>query len=931
MPGLPLERMAAAAREAAQYHVCLSHDGQVVYDVEYDRTHRRQYVRLGRGGRRFPVAEAVWSGATGYGRRLDVDRWVRLTGEPLPDLLANAAGMLTEDRILAVRDEDDESILDVQVGRLDPRDNAEEFYRSVFGTPTDEKRRGSLRRLIELSQSVAVTTQIRVSRKHNRISSLHIRADARGTESALDITFSAPRMDVLPSLDEIEGLAVPDVTVPMAMLLVHVPTLGGWCGTNHGSWTQQAIDLIQDRDDPTTRPYGEIYHSHWSSEPLTEADMRDPQKGLDPTKHHPLTVGASCEDKVNNSDSVLPACYHDWFISDSDYLANNAYYFKEDYLRDYHHFGGEATGLDHEWYFVFRGFPPTTCGSRYYSARDWGYGHNRIDPNLNRMTFTEAIRQYSQYTLDGKRRAYLMLGHVLHLLQDVGEPDHAELVPHPGSAYTERDAYNTYGYCEFLATYAAGIALASGGIFGPIAAAIAWGSTYGICRAALSDNHVGYEKLINDRWDPAWATEGVTQTGILRETEYDGYFKKMSDVAKARLSHSTLDCPLGLGRISLPPHGLIPGLDPEIDINDEGECQKYYDLTKSIVPHIVGLSAGLVQHFLEIVNHPPIVERLAIVQGPTNLVRPNAFAFGPNTNACLRYDAEWVIPASSPGRVLHHRTTPKPLAQDRPAYVFVLFGPTAIGPETGGRLMTHTSLVLTGKHIHGQSVNIHVQLRHAQDSQLGHFYWGVFTAQNCTYRPFTLDLAIEGRDTLPHLAQRQHPGHELDSDPASVAKPSSADPPTYPLAGYEPGPDRCHHIHIAALEVEFTKQPDRLVVLPAREPEGSIDLTIQQRFRDCSGEVHPGRMRCPVTWSLDPQVRQLGMLGAKKGPPGMFGFAMELRVDALEPAKATLTVTRSPRGPGKYMPGQYEATVRYTAGAPGQSLIGAEAILVELL
>jgi len=36
----------------------------------------------------------------------------------------------------------------------------------------------------------------------------------------------------------------------------------------------------------------------------------------------------------------------------------------------------------------------------------------------------------------------------------------------------------------------------------------------------------------------------------------------------------------------------------------------YYFIAKNMAPHIVEHSAGLIQHYFEIVNHPPYVERI---------------------------------------------------------------------------------------------------------------------------------------------------------------------------------------------------------------------------------------------------------------------------------------------------------------------------------
>ena len=73
-----------------------------------------------------------------------------------------------------------------------------------------------------------------------------------------------------------------------------------------------------------------------------------------------------------------------------------------------------------------------------------------------------------------------------------------------------------------------------------------------------------------------------------------------------------LDYALGCGTLLLVPP--IPNADPSIDSEDEGECKPYYDLTEAIVPEIISMSAGLLTHFYDIVNYPPFLEQVQIVQ-----------------------------------------------------------------------------------------------------------------------------------------------------------------------------------------------------------------------------------------------------------------------------------------------------------------------------
>jgi hypothetical protein len=86
-------------------------------------------------------------------------------------------------------------------------------------------------------------------------------------------------------------------------------------------------------------------------------------------------------------------------------------------------------------------------GDRYYSARNWGWNA----PGKNGMTFREAIAQYGNGTYKGKQAAYLMLGHIVHLLQDQAMPDHAAGLAHPGSSSTDPEIYDEIPLCDLLA------------------------------------------------------------------------------------------------------------------------------------------------------------------------------------------------------------------------------------------------------------------------------------------------------------------------------------------------------------------------------------------------------------------------------------------------------------------------------------------------
>lgn len=652
------------------------------------------------------------------------------------------------------------------------------------------------------------------------------------------------------------------------MLLFRLPSIGGWtCLGSHAPWAQRSIDLIEKKEaktSPEKRMYQEIYHSKWCTNRFEEGDP------LDASKHHPIVHGSSFED----SEGPLPAFYDAWFADDPMHQANKNYYYnfnKGDYKRSYHHYGGNAIGLEYAWYFKFYSPPSTTCGDRFYSARDWGFGGGRINPDLNRLTFIDAIGQYDRYSFEGKRTAYLMLGHVIHLLQDVGQPDHGALVAHPGSSLTGSDV-NTK-YCPILATEAGVIAcLSCSWIFG-VGCLFCGGGVGGIvlsaCFASIRSDEVGYEKLIEGYWSlkrPTVVAE-IDKVGFLKESKYDDYFHKLSDFSAGEAKKSNLESPLGCGTLFLPPLPPVPGLNPDIEPGS-GEASEYEKLTDAIVPHIIGWSAGLMQHFYEIVNYPPYVERVAIVQWESGDT-PRGFAFfKEDTSVCVRYDSSWELirtaKAGSPDlltRTLTSQSSVKKkigryaLSPDRSAYVFILFGPT-ISPGMG-RAMAGPELRLVGTYpVGGKKIDNKVELNLDYDKNVGYYYWGSFEPRNCGNDPYLLTLEISGTDYGAHFDGRVPTGKELDANPATVAMVNTGSS-TYSWVPntYETGIDKNHEIWVLQYtEWEIIPPGPPLVIKLAPHAVGEISIEIQQKAWDCQWEPCWGPVTCPWRWELSELV-----------------------------------------------------------------------------
>jgi len=928
MPEIPFERITEAIQSLERYHFRIEYTPGIIYEGERDLAEGRQYIQIGLTPGIFPVAEIFWEGEKGYGRRLQSNLWLRMQGKPFLNYLQFALSVLLDANIISIRETESFWFVNIQPEHFPPRDRLEELYRDILGQTIDFEKGEFLERLIEQSQSLEINLQLKISREDYLIYGFTVQCRAQEMQVELTAAFSQSQMDVPPLPDGVQQVVAPDVEVPMEMLLFHLPKIAGWCGKNHRTWTQRAIQLIEEKEitlPVQSRKYTEIYNSAWFTEAYTEKVAKTGKP--DYNKHHPIVLGAGFEDC--SPDDPLPNFYNNWFASDPNYQTDPKYYYDQKGWRDYHHFGGEGVGLEYALYFEFRGCPSTTKpGDRYYSARDWGYGDGRVNPKHNRLTFTEAIRQYNRYNLDGKRTAYLMLGHVVHLLQDVGQPDHAKLVAHPGSSFTELEAYKKYKYCEIVAGLAAAACLKVAGLcfFGLCCAGV-FGAVFGICRDCLSDEKVGYERLIKDKWslDHKIPKNEITATGIVTQPSYDAYF---SDLSKFCISKANITSPLGCGKVTFPlvPSFIgVPGGRPFIHVANKEQVDRFLEMTNKIVPRIIGASAGMIQYFYDIVNYPPYVERVAIVQWEPRAV-PRKFAFfSKNQLHCVRYDAEWVM--SKNKRILNYRTKTRPLSLDRPAYIFILFGPTEIDPEKGGKIMEQPELRLVGTYpLTGKPIDMKIKLKLAQDNDVGQYYWGSFNPHNCSDDPYTLTLIIQGKDGAAHLAQRKPSGDEIDAKPATIARVDASLPPTYPWKDYEPGPDVNHKIQIPPAEWKLMVNPSGLLAIsPQREGKGEVTLQIKQKAWDCQWEPYWGPVTCPVRWELSQNVTKLGKQ-LQTGSWEDFNFQVQLIVHRSGDAKLVITPDWQ-----MYTPGRYELKVLYEVGEPPKVLSNIVTILVELL
>jgi hypothetical protein len=901
----------------------------------------RQAYRMGFSDGEFPLAEVHWIDTQGFGRPIISRAWFVLSDGPLPNHPELAVGLLDNGDIVSEEPGDLRSTFVLKMRSLGLLDNRSSFVERLLSDPRNRRETAFRRRFTEEIERISLHVEVRVEGRSGPISGYTVRTLNGSIETTMSVDFTATTDPVPDPPDDMR--IVRGRKIPSPMLCFRMKKIAGWSPLQtHAVLAERAIGVIRDHDsqrDAHLRLYSELYD--WKITPgkrytkWLESDAKVPKAALDFNKHHPVVLGSHYED----NEKSLP--YHDWFLTDKNYKKNSYHYWsQDDYFRDYHHFGGQGTGLEHQWYFAFRGEEPTTApGDRYYSARDWGYGAGRIDENLNRLTFTQAIGQYSRCNAEGRRNAYLMLGHVVHLLQDVGQPDHARLVSHAGSGMTMETAYSTYQYCTLMASWASINACAACAIFCPICAAVAFSAAGAACALSIDEAIVGYERLIADRWNISQAEALIKTAGITRCPGYDDYFLKMAGVSIAAADSRGLASPLGCEDLlffipNIPPPIPVPGTGPAIDSESDAACEPYFNLTTELVPSITSLTAGLICHFFDIVNPPPMLERLRIVQWEPN-AKPIAFGILSNQKAlhCVRYDAEWELKKGDPApggprqRDLKFRAPTQMLTTDRPAYIFVVIGPT--DPPARSRAMTEIELRLTGTYPGtGRMIDEPVKLELEQDADLGSYYWGCFWPRNCSRDPYLLSIAVTGRDCAAHLKNRSPVGDEVDGDPSTVAEVAlTVDGTGYPWVHYHPGADRTHKIQVAAFQNWRLKiQPvgGHVVLGNDISHEETVSFKLEQSTWDCGWEPVWGPLQCLGRWALLPDV--LSTRTGNRSIAADVGFEAALAIGR-QAGVASLVLRLL--GPD-YVPGTYEVGLEYNIGEANASTTYATQAYVEL-
>lgn len=922
-----LARILEAGASQKQYSFKLEHSAGLRYEGQVDLAEDREYVTIVRPADPSVTIEMLSRGTNGFARSDRHMSWLPVEPQHYASYLAGTLDYLANAPLVALREDGDDWLVGIRSGPSTNMEDLVSFWKPFVEQQSAADPEHVLAKLIELTEHSEALWEFRISRSTHHVSSLTFNIVVENVVSKVNVTFGPKVTDLPPNLEGVTD--VPPLNNP-ELLLFYVASVGGWSPRNHCSWAQESLSIIKAKD--ASKIYSELYSDNWYN---AAYDSNTGHGIPQPFVHHPIILGSYYEDTYQ----VMPQYYDDWFKSDEKYNANPDYYWPHaPYPREYNHFGnGRGQGLTYQpWFdkYYWNPTPPRPMPQdRFYDARDWAYGPPRTlaPQQVNGLSFTEAVQQYNRYTSEGNTNAYLMMGHVTHLLQDLAQPDHARGVFHIHSRFKGSDnvegstvrsikdvACSQWGECaRSIADPACRLLNFVPFCFG-CSTACRWTAYFiakAVCANDWCDSCRGYERVVEDDWQFASVASLISDQGILKQPDFDSYFADMAKYSSSLATFAQLKSPLGCSDFTTSCGVMIPGWVPNIGDTPQAK-RAYLELTDKLVSHCVGSVAGLLEHFYEIVNHPPFLERVKIVQWENGATTPRKFgSLGDDPIHCggsVTYDAEWQTDPKTKTRLLIHNQVPQKVHSDIWQYVFVLFGPYGLAPEPGGLLMDQVRLSLTGiDNATGQSFNIPVELQPAKDDHYGNYYWGRFQMKNCGLDPNIMTMNFQAKDNRAHLQGRNPLGNELDAYPETLAIVQPSLQPYYPWSGYEPGIDTHHRLWIQPAELQVSIDT-ALITLATNDVNATAEshMIINQRAWSCSAPDHNywGPTSCEVQWTLDPMMKKTSVPTSVKIPAD-FGLNVELITDLR--GAASLVVRRALPPAPPPMHGKYEITINY--------------------
>jgi hypothetical protein len=820
-----------------RYHLRMEMDDPLGYvsesEVDVENKAKRSIIQIGLEAPR--EVEFYWIGEQGYGLPRHIGTWFRVwvPGEPMSRLNAIFA-ILKTGEVTSVREEHlaDERcwVLSVTPDLSLLRSNAQEYAEDFSPAPGEgsESYNEELRtQLEEAFNEAEMQAEFWVSQETHYIKKAIVTTSVLGAESQMIYHISNindPALQISPPAETLEAEGPP---MSLALLFTHLKGFrSGWCEYNHCWMTAEALKLIKKEDTDGKYPddvYSEIYEFQGKSIKPPYYSIDDPKQNAKPSLNDaPVVQGAWAEDAGENEriEFVTKSAASDITVRT---------------FRDYRHFGGQDKGLEWKYYFELRSTDSVTVtkpknGVRYMSAKDWG----KKGEDGDKMNFQGAIEAYNHYTDVGQKEAYYRMGHVLHLLQDQAQPDHAKLAAHPSSAKTQAEAYDKFYVCFAEAANIfeiemvicrVGCGFAAFGYVpclglceaGALVVAL---TTYGVCKGSIDSDQVGFERLVKDHWDFDDRVGVRQKLKIKDEASYDDYFKNVANDSIAAISilpSNAQKIPLGLDSAyaglltagafkikgySVKPYSDVPGIKPNIDSDDPKQTEPYLKLADSVIVMGTNRCAGLLQHFYDIVNYPPYVESVIVAQGAYGLSPADVLAKPQN----FIYSAWWK------DELVNSKFGPKTKISGRTLVI------TQGEPISKAKLLS-TARIYVVAQVRGKMKQLALELKDCYGASIdkctmkdvtssfsaydGTSYFADFAVpivhSGISKACDVLALDFTGEDAEAHFSNRSYSGKELDSNPGTVAMAGNVSP--YNWTGYGPGADKNHRIRVISADI----------------------------------------------------------------------------------------------------------------------------------
>ncbi|HEX2712079.1 MAG TPA: hypothetical protein VHM88_07635, partial [Candidatus Acidoferrales bacterium] len=427
-------------------------------------------------------------------------------------------------------------------------------------------------------------------------------------------------------------------------------------------------------------------------------------------------------------------------------------------------------------------------GTRYMNALDWA--RDGMPSGDEKLDWHGAIEAYDY---SGKLRAYEALGHVLHLLQDLGQPDHARNRPHPCNLITVPPTF----VGSYEALWQTLSSPPSSSPSAPPKAQWRKGSTPQTFKT-LDEAFIGLAKISQSTEHNADRFDGTRQKGLPFPDE-------LALGCRADKGINDLNAWVVIQEIQLAPSSFmrkakdslwlkyelnIPAVRTIPPNPSDSRYQAYLALGNTLLPIVEEYGAGLLMLFYDIVNFPPYVEEVEIYQ-----------------KGQRKYRKTWKDEISgNPPRVTRRRAEVEggELEAGVDAELTIRIGPKDEDPKQRGTFIRRglkslkVTVVPEGEKPE-QGILVDVHDGGDEKSPKGGVWKGHFTpSRSATLRIEATDVNKHFKDeggqreqSLTPVEGKSGTQGDLDADPSTPARAAwqapAGDP--YPWAGYEAGPD----------------------------------------------------------------------------------------------------------------------------------------------